>query len=54
MRAATEPDLASALVADALAARAEADLRWLDTCEARILRARATPDLPTTNGDTHG
>jgi len=54
MRGVVDPDLASALVADALAARAEADLRWLDTCEARILRARTTPDLPTTNGDTHG
>ena len=30
------------LVAEALVARAEADLRWLDTCEARVLRARAT------------
>ena len=46
-------DLAAALVADALVARAEADLRWLDPCEARILRARTTT-LPTTNGDTHG
>jgi DNA-binding PadR family transcriptional regulator len=54
MRAGTELDLASALVADALAARAEADLRWLDTCEARIVRARDTSDLPTTNGDPHG
>jgi DNA-binding PadR family transcriptional regulator len=48
-----DPDLAGALVADALVARAEADLRWLDTCEARLLRART--DLPpTTNGDLHG
>jgi DNA-binding PadR family transcriptional regulator len=31
--------LAGMLVADALAVRAEADLRWLDLCEARILRA---------------
>jgi DNA-binding PadR family transcriptional regulator len=31
--------LAEALVADALAVRAEADLRWLDLCESRILRA---------------
>jgi DNA-binding PadR family transcriptional regulator len=36
--------LAEALVADALAVRAEADLRWLDLCESRILRAgRAAP-----------
>ena len=48
------PPLASALVADALVARAEADLRWLDTCEARIGRAGATSPLPTTNGDTLG
>ena len=47
-------DLASALVADALVARAEADLRWLDTCEARVVRARATALPPTTNGDPHG
>jgi DNA-binding PadR family transcriptional regulator len=53
-RSAAPTDLASALVADALVARAEADLRWLDTCEARILRARATSSLPTTNGDPHG
>lgn len=46
-------DLASALVADALVTRAEADLRWLDLCEARVLRAPAAPH-PTTNGDHHG
>jgi DNA-binding PadR family transcriptional regulator len=46
-------DLSSALVAEALVARAEADLRWLDTCEARVLRARSNP-VPTTNGDTDG
>ena len=40
MRVAAEADLASALVADALVARAEADLRWLDTCEARIVTRR--------------
>lgn len=32
--------LAADLVADALAVRAEADLRWLDLCEARLLRSR--------------
>jgi DNA-binding PadR family transcriptional regulator len=32
------PALAASLVADALAVRAEADLRWLDLCEARVLR----------------
>lgn len=33
------PDLASELVTDALIVRAEADLRWLDVCEARIADA---------------
>ena len=57
-RRATRPgsvdDLATALVADALVTRAEADLRWLDSCEARVLRARTTTLPPTTNGDHHG
>lgn len=57
-RRATRPgardDLAAALVAEALVTRAEADLRWLDTCEARVLRDRTTPVPPTTNGDLHG
>lgn len=35
--------LAAALVTDALVVRAEADLRWLDLCEAR-LAALATPN----------
>ena len=34
--AARRDDLASALVADALVVRAEADLRWLDLCESRL------------------
>ena len=34
--------LASALVRDALVVRAEADLRWLDLCESRILKAERT------------
>jgi DNA-binding PadR family transcriptional regulator len=57
MRSSEPADLPSALVADALVARAEADLRWLDTCEARLLRARATVQpttVTTTNGDPHG
>ncbi len=53
-RSGSPDDLASALVADALVARAEADLRWLDTCEARLLRARTSSLQPTTNGDLHG
>ena len=48
------PDLAAALVSEAVVARAEADLRWLDTCEARVLSSRATVLPPTTNGDPHG
>jgi len=35
-RAAGGEALAAALVADALVVRAEADLRWLDRCEARL------------------
>jgi len=47
--------LAGALVAEARVTRAEADLRWLDLCEARLLRARTTTTIrPTTNGDHHG
>ncbi len=34
----TDEGLAAALVSDALIVRAEADLRWLDLCEARLLR----------------
>ena len=49
--------LAAEVVADALATRAEADLRWLDLCEARILRARTTTTTSAdrrANGDDHG
>lgn len=42
--------LAAALVADAVATRAEADLRWLDLCEARLLRAQR----PGTAGGPRG
>lgn len=35
-RSARATSLAAALAADALIARAEADLRWLDTCERRL------------------
>ena len=31
-----DPDIATAMVRDALVVRAEADLRWLDLCEARL------------------
>lgn len=53
-RSGTPDDLPATLVAEALVTRAEADLRWLDLCEARILRARSTTVPPTTNGDSHG
>jgi DNA-binding PadR family transcriptional regulator len=35
-RTAADDDIAAALVRDALIVRAEADLRWLDLCEARL------------------
>jgi DNA-binding PadR family transcriptional regulator len=35
--------LASLLVADALVVRAEADLRWLDLCESRLVAAATPP-----------
>ncbi|HEV7526264.1 MAG TPA: helix-turn-helix transcriptional regulator [Acidimicrobiia bacterium] len=42
-RAATpDPDLATAMVRDALVVRAEADLRWLDLCEAHLSRRKGT------------
>ncbi len=41
--------LAAELVADALIVRAEADLRWLDLCEARLLRPPRPPPTATTN-----
>ncbi len=37
-----ESELAHRLVADALVVRAEADLRWLDLCESRLLDAAKT------------
>lgn len=39
----TSGDLAALLVTDALIVRAEADLRWLDLCESRIVRNEASP-----------
>ena len=45
--------LAQALVADALAVRAEADLRWLDMCEARVLRAARAAGAERAD-DPHG
>ncbi len=43
--------LAAELVADALIVRAEADLRWLDLCEARLLTANKRS--ATTASDHH-
>jgi DNA-binding PadR family transcriptional regulator len=37
-----EADLAWSLVLDSLVFRAEAEIRWLDHCEARVARAAAT------------
>jgi DNA-binding PadR family transcriptional regulator len=44
--------LAPAMVADALVARAEADLRWLDMCEARL--AQQAPHAGNGSGSTGG
>ena len=46
-RAKTDEDIVSAMVRDALIVRAEADLRWLDLCEARL-----TAPLPNGNSAT--
>ncbi len=40
--AAPDPDVATAMVRDALVVRAEADLRWLDLCESRLLGRKGT------------
>jgi DNA-binding PadR family transcriptional regulator len=39
-RAGADGDLAARLVTEALVARAEADLRWLDSCETHLLAER--------------
>ena len=41
-RAAQKDDAATAMVRDALIVRAEADLRWLDLCEARVTARKGT------------
>jgi DNA-binding PadR family transcriptional regulator len=41
-KAAVSDDLVAVLVRDALIVRAEADLRWLDLCEARIAAQKGT------------
>jgi hypothetical protein len=40
---ATDDDLAWLLVVDALVFQAEAEVRWLDHCEARLARHRPAP-----------
>ena len=42
-RAAASDDVVAAMVRDALVVRAEADLRWLDLCEARLTAQKGTP-----------
>jgi DNA-binding PadR family transcriptional regulator len=46
--------LAPLLVTDALVARAEADLRWLDMCEARLAQLRTTAGDGSTSTDGRG
>ena len=46
--------LAPTLVADALVARAEADLRWLDVCEARLAQSPPHMGNGTTPSDDQG
>ena len=41
-RAETSDDVVAAIVRDALVVRAEADLRWLDLCEARLTARKGT------------
>jgi DNA-binding PadR family transcriptional regulator len=45
-RADADADLAWTLVLDALVFQAEAEVRWLDHCEARVARARRPADVP--------
>ena len=46
--------LAPTLVADALVSRAEADLRWLDMCEARLAQVSRPAGNGTTPSDDQG
>lgn len=45
-RSAGDESLAARLVTDALVARAEADLRWLDTCEEHLQSRTRSPRSP--------
>jgi DNA-binding PadR family transcriptional regulator len=51
--AGTGEGLAAELVADALIVRAEADLRWLDLCEARLLAASKRSATAGGNNSNH-
>ncbi|MFD1049534.1 hypothetical protein ACFQ1S_30385 [Kibdelosporangium lantanae] len=48
LKAGEEPDLAWRLVLDSMIFQAEAELRWLDHCEAALVRYAPTPALPLT------
>jgi DNA-binding PadR family transcriptional regulator len=50
-RADADGDLAWTLVLDALVFQAEAEIRWLDHCEARVARVRRTADVPAESGE---
>ncbi len=52
-RSSAGASIAELLVTDALVVRAEADLRWLDLCEARLTVDANTSADPNTNADTN-
>jgi DNA-binding PadR family transcriptional regulator len=52
LKADQDPDLAWRLVLDSMIFQAEAELRWLDHCEAALVRYAPTPALPLTTDST--
>jgi DNA-binding PadR family transcriptional regulator len=46
-----DADLAGTLVLDALVFQAEAEIRWLDHCEARVAQVRRPADVPVDSGE---
>ena len=50
----TREDLAWSLVLDSLVFGAEAEIRWLDHCEARVARAAAARPVPAPTSSGHG
>ena len=50
-RADADADLAWSLVLDALVFQAEAEIRWLDHCEARVARAKRPADVPVSRAE---